>query len=465
MAAVAVQPSKSQSKPAPAEPHPSPQSKLDVSQTPVGNPSALSIAKPKNITNRTTFRTDQVEAVSQAAKLLPDTSDDTQQQMIDEIAKLVATPQRRSFTDLVKESISVTNSNQPKRSKTYHSDRTRDLEAQSPIHKTLLNSLIFSRKRDNVASPNCVPDSLRSLANDPADASIADSDARLTFPRRQPLPIFIRRPLITNSNSKVAALSTGTVLAVPPQRYPLRSEGSDAAIVESKKALATIKSESGETGQQVGLSNGQNAETTLDNRRPSETLLMVNTNGSGSAKKPTNRIKELVPFFEWRTRSTNIQSDVSARPAARVSSTTVTSNPQQMDDNLHPITGSATGILQHIDHHICESRHFDATSFPWKAEEWKKLEGKRLPEVQSLLNEEQKALSHQGGDGLQEPREFLKSKYHLCSTVRRLLQCFIYDDKHDEKVVRKVWGIIYGICSLPLKEVIFCRFVWDFANC
>jgi hypothetical protein len=106
--AVVVQPSKPQIKPASAEMHPSPQSKIDILQTPAGGASVLPIAEPKNITGRTPLRIDQVEALSQAEKSIPDPSDGTQQQMIDEIAKLVAIPKRRSFTDLVKESISVT---------------------------------------------------------------------------------------------------------------------------------------------------------------------------------------------------------------------------------------------------------------------------------------------------------------------------------------------------------------------
>jgi hypothetical protein len=450
---VVVQPSSPQSNPASGEAHVSPQSKTEILPIPIGTASASAITKAKNIATKLPGRADQDGAVSRAEKPILDLSEDTQQTMIDEIAKLVATPKRRSFTDLVKESISVTNSKHPRRAKTYHSNRARDTEAQRPIHNTLLNSLVFSRKGNNVISPKNAADPLGSSDNNLADSSNTDSDSRLTFRYSQPLPIFNRRPLIINPNSKASALSANTVLVVPPQRHPLRSEGSDAAIVQSKKALAKVKSELSETGQQLDSSNGQNAEMPPDNQRPPGTLLVVNPNSSESAKKPTDSMRGLVPFFEWRTRPTSFQTNISARPAARVSSTSVTSDPQKMDDNLHPISRSATGILQHIDGHICESRHFDATRFPLKAEEWDKLEEKSLPDVQNLLNERKKVLSLQRGGELQEPGEFLDSKYRLCSTVRKLLQCFIYDVKHDEKVVRKLWGIVYGICSLTLKEV------------
>jgi hypothetical protein len=302
------------------------------------------------------------------------------------------------------------------------------------------------------------------LANDPAGSSVADSDSRLAFHHRQPLPIFNRRPAIVDSNSKVAALSTSTVLTVPPQRYPPRSEGSDVAIVESKKALAKVKSESGEPGQQVGLSSGQNVETPPENRRQPRELLIVNSNGLESAKKPSGGMRAPVPFFEWRTRSSNFQNDNPARPAARVSSTIVTSDPQQMDDNLHSISGSATGILQHIDHHICESRHFDASSFPWKAEEWDKLEGKCVPDIQTLLNDEKGGVSLHGGDGLQEARDLLNSKYDLCSIVRGLLQC-LFMMASMTKESSGSYGALCTEYALPLKEVIFCQIRTYSAHC
>lgn len=175
---------------------------------------------------------------------------------------------------------------------------------------------------------------------------------------------------------------------------------------------------------------------------------------SDRAKGVGNSTQGLVPFFQWPAKLANVQETVSARSSPRLSPPTVTNDQWKLNDTQNSIADNATSNLCRIDDYIRTGKYFEANHLPVAPDEYAKIEERRRSDVLDLLKSEQATAARIDCDANQEAaRGFLESKNQLFLSVQGFLECFVHADKDDTKLVKKVWGITYCICALPLKEV------------
>ena len=249
------------------------------------------------------------------------------------------------------------------------------------------------------------------------------------------------------------------VLAAAPQRVPLGTESPDAATVHS--AVLPTKTEEEAGAKSPHLINGAVQKTQFLGHDLVTGPTKARSTISDRVRATSNNMDGIVPFFEWRSESANGQGlhatligEDTTSVLPRASSTTVSSDRPYVDGKQSTILKSATSILGIIDEHLPGGKDFDPSTFPVNQDEYDKIEEKRHSDVLALLKTEEKNIrALNEGDRQEGAWEFLEDKNKLFLSAQQLFEYFLWDDKHDEKVVGKAWGIIYSLCSLNQGEV------------
>lgn len=159
-----------------------------------------------------------------------------------------------------------------------------------------------------------------------------------------------------------------------------------------------------------------------------------------AAERIAGSLSSLNPFFEWVTSEhTHSVAD------------------QQSKSEVH--VGKVMEILDLVDSLICDGNYFPNATFNIVPSDYEHIVERQVGDVIDLLEAEQNSI-HQStlGEGMppagQAPRsEFLKLKIRLFLAVYGLLRCFVHQESHGAKVIRKIWGVVHKICSLSARSV------------
>jgi hypothetical protein len=353
---------------------------------------------------------------------LPSTS---LQSIIDEVATAEIPPKllRSSSGFPLRSGATV---DRPLRSKTFHNDSYHHFQPRR-LPLASLNLLASSQRAKCSGSQD-----RHHIGEDPTGRGDELPKAKTRYDAGYGISAF-RRP---SSASMGQEKPTQKLFVVPPQDQPRGSGGGDEHHADKQNFVPV-----------------EVAANTSPPRRPTI---------SARAKRAGNSTQGLVPFLQWPAKPASIQEVFRTRSSPRISSLTLTNDQWKSNNAQNSIAGNAAGNaasnLCRIDEYICAGKYFEANQFPIAPSEYEKIEEKCQSDVLSLLQYEQAAVAEIDHDANQKAaRGVLESKTLLFLSVKGFLECFVHGDKHDAKLVKKVWGITYCICALPLKEVSVCQ--------
>ena len=123
-----------------------------------------------------------------------------------------------------------------------------------------------------------------------------------------------------------------------------------------------------------------------------------------------------------------------------------------------PVLGNAMQILDHIDNLIDNGNYFPPHDYPVGPEQYESVHPRSAADIIDLLEEEHEALypineDEEGWHDIEAEREFHDTKVELFLNVYGLMRCFVHQDRQHARVIKKVWGVVYELCTLSAREV------------
>lgn len=127
---------------------------------------------------------------------------------------------------------------------------------------------------------------------------------------------------------------------------------------------------------------------------------------------------------------------------------------------------AAHDILTDIDSFIMQGKYHDAQSFKVSPSDYDGVLSRKRSEVTALLQPEvQESARPSFDDGPEEDeptaaqRRLVAAKMQLLISVHGLLECFVNQEEVEAKVLGKIWGVMYCLCELQLRQVSTCNAV------
>jgi hypothetical protein len=259
----------------------------------------------------------------------------------------------------------------------------------------------------------------------------------------------------------------GEVLAVSPLRLPLRVEDYSAS---SKKPAASLTPPESHTPQpeQIYISDKMNRTRFRTNVSIDEDYSPLTI-----AEKAEKRAKENVggrtPFFQWRTgengttpvRTKAAGGSISGK-AERIDR--VNTDSRRGTEVASPYSHAAHDILTDIDSFIMQGKYHDVQNFNVSPSDYDGVLSRKRSEVTTLLQPEaQESARPSFDDGPEEDepiaaqRHLVEAKMQLLLSVHGLLECFVNQEEVEAKVLGKIWGVMYNLCELQLRQVSTCN--------
>ena len=235
------------------------------------------------------------------------------------------------------------------------------------------------------------------------------------------------------------ASSKSGVLPASPRRFPLNTMG-DVSTKQTPKVASVI---SILEDQNPGLRTVPEYE--LREKRDGTASASISER---AARRAVENASGVLPFFEWHTQNRGTAGTIPEKPSRNAP------KPESATENVMPVKQqavTATAILSDIDTSIAAGKYYDVLNFHVRSEDYDKIGVRREDEVVALLQGEIDSNDVSGPEdnfGQVQAREFLETKVQLFLGIHGLLSCFVYHNRHEAKVIGKIWGIVYAICKL-----------------
>jgi hypothetical protein len=177
--------------------------------------------------------------------------------------------------------------------------------------------------------------------------------------------------------------------------------------------------------------------------------------GPVNSRLETNRkekdMKRLQPFFEWKTTPTT--------PSTPRSSEHNHTRFDSLEENgsMFPLwdgSGSTVTVTLDILDSLMTDSYQPSEDFAIQPRHYIEVRERTLPEVIELLEKQASSLGpcpdpkHPSADQM-----FWETKVSILLKVDTILSCFIGNNEAPNKVVKKIWGIVYDIIAVTLEEV------------